>query len=122
MLGAFDMFSEGKQEGRYVPSKFIYDVFKYLDIEISPRHIEYLVMNLYELSNDIKKLDYKEMFKLFPPLNELENIILPQNNLAQNYDIVFSPSKRASSRALLSSPKKSIQPGQNRETAIKRMF
>jgi len=49
----------------YLSSDQIANAFEELDIEIDERQFEYLIMNLYEYTGDLKRLDFMKMFEIF---------------------------------------------------------
>jgi len=49
----------------YLSSESILKTFNLLDLNVSPKVFEYLLMNLYEYTCNLKKLDYMKMFDIF---------------------------------------------------------
>ena len=46
-------------------SQHIKDGFRILDIYITPKQLEFLLMKLYDFTNDFKKMDYSKLFEMF---------------------------------------------------------
>lgn len=49
----------------YLSAPVIVNVFKSLDIDISPSHMDYLIMRLYDFTGHLGKLDFMKMFEIF---------------------------------------------------------
>ena len=50
---------------KYLTSQHIKDGFRILDIYITPKQLEFLLIRLYDFSNDFKKMDHIKMFEMF---------------------------------------------------------
>jgi len=59
----FAMMPESKTG--YLSSEQIAQAFDELDISIDPKEFEYLIMNLYEYTGNLKRLDFMKMFEIF---------------------------------------------------------
>jgi len=49
----------------FLSSESIAKTFNLLDLNVGPKSFEYLLMNLYEYTCDLKNLDYMKMFDIF---------------------------------------------------------
>lgn len=49
----------------YLSSDQIANAFELLEIEIHPSTLEYLIMNIYEYTGNLKRLDFMKMFEIF---------------------------------------------------------
>jgi len=49
----------------YLSSDQIANAFELLEIEIEPSTLEYLIMNIYEYTGSLKRLDFMKMFEIF---------------------------------------------------------
>lgn len=49
----------------YLSSDQIANAFELLEIEIEPSTLEYLIMNIYEYTGNLKRLDFMKMFEIF---------------------------------------------------------
>ena len=61
---SFDIIPDlkGKQ---IATNKAIEDIFKFLDIEITNRQLEFIFIELFKISNSINKLEYKKILEIF---------------------------------------------------------
>lgn len=57
------MIPEAK--GGYLSADKIREAFRALDIELTNDQFEYLIMNIYEYTGNLKKLDYGKIFEIF---------------------------------------------------------
>lgn len=53
---------KGKQ---FATNKAIEDIFKFLDIEITNKQLEFMYIELFKISNNINKLEYKLLLEIF---------------------------------------------------------
>eukprot|EP01017_Pseudomicrothorax_dubius_P036564 TRINITY_DN5248_c0_g1_i4.p1 TRINITY_DN5248_c0_g1~~TRINITY_DN5248_c0_g1_i4.p1 ORF type:complete len:277 (-),score=77.23 TRINITY_DN5248_c0_g1_i4:39-869(-) len=58
----------------FVSAKDIRDGFKELDLNIKPEEYDYLVLKLFEVSDDEKKLDHQLLFKTFVDEKEIRRL------------------------------------------------
>ena len=70
-------------------SEQIDKTFKLLDLGISPKTFEYMIMNLFEFTGSLKRLDYMKMFEIFETEENknLKRIIEAHQNQADNYRV-----------------------------------
>lgn len=52
-------------KGGYLHADKIREAFQQLDIDLTNDQFEYLIMNIYEYTGNLKKLDYQKIFEIF---------------------------------------------------------
>lgn len=64
ILDTYNIFEDTKGK-TFVQAEDISNIFQYLDIEITPKHCEYMCLLLFGISNDLDQLEFKQIFNIF---------------------------------------------------------
>lgn len=64
IVDTYNIFEDTKGKV-FVKAEAISNIFQYMDIEITPKHCEYMCLQLFGISNDLDQLEFKQIFNIF---------------------------------------------------------